>query len=67
VEVSDAPALPDCGEALIEKSPTWTMPGVDEDMVHVDVAVPLAASVALVQVTVRPLRVPATLTVPAKF
>ena len=43
------------------------MPGVDEDMVHVEVAVPLAASVADVQVTVRPLKVPATLTVPAKF
>src|SRR3989442_15935706 len=36
-------------------------------MVHVDVAVPLAASVAEVHVTVRPLSVPATLTVPAKF
>ena len=34
---------------------------------HVDVAVPFAASVAEVQVTVRPLSVPATLTVPAKF
>ena len=43
------------------------MPGVDDEIVHVDVAVPLAASVADVQVTVRPLRVPATLTLPAKF
>ena len=36
-------------------------------MVQVEVAVPLAASVALVQLTVRPESVPATLTVPAKF
>jgi len=43
------------------------MPGVEDEMVHVDVAVPFAASVADVQVTVRPLKVPATLTVPAKF
>ena len=43
------------------------MPGVDEEIVHVEVAVPLAARVALVQLTVRPDRVPATLTVLAKF
>src|SRR6058998_2650904 len=43
------------------------IPGVEDEMVHVDVAVPLAASVAEVHVTVRPLSVPATLTVPAKF
>jgi len=43
------------------------MPGVEDEIVHVEVAVPLAASVADVQVTVRPLSVPATLTVPAKF
>jgi len=42
-------------------------PGVDDEMVHVDVAVPLAASVALVHVIVRPVPTPATLTVPAKF
>src|SRR3989454_12506087 len=42
-------------------------PGVEDEIVHVDVAVPLAASVADVQVTVRPLSVPATLTPPAKF
>ena len=43
------------------------MPGVEDEMVHVDVAVPFAASVADVHITVRPLSVPATLTVPAKF
>jgi len=42
-------------------------PGLDDEMVHVDVAVPLAASVALVHVIVRPAPTPATLTEPAKF
>jgi len=42
-------------------------PGVDDEIVQVDVAVPLAASVALVHVIVRPEPTPATLTVPAKF
>ena len=42
-------------------------PGVEDEIVHVDVAVPLAASVALVHVIVRPVPTPATLTVPAKF
>ena len=42
-------------------------PGVDEDIVHVEVAVPLAARVPEVQLTVRPATEPATLTVLAKF
>ena len=42
-------------------------PGVDDEIVHVDVAVPLAARVAEVHVIVRPVPTPATLTTPAKF
>ena len=42
-------------------------PGLDDEIVHVEVAVPLAARVALVHVIVRPEPTPATLTVPAKF
>ena len=42
-------------------------PGVDDETVHVEVAVPLAARVALVHVIVRPEPTPATFTVPAKF
>jgi len=42
-------------------------PGVDDEIVHVDVVVPLAVSEAEVHVIVRPVPTPATLTVPAKF
>ncbi len=42
-------------------------PEVDDEIVHVEVAVPLAARVALVHVIERPEPTPATLTVPAKF
>jgi hypothetical protein len=40
---------------------------VDDEIVHVDVAVPFAESVAEVQLTDRPVTEPATFTLPAKF
>jgi hypothetical protein len=40
---------------------------LEEEMVHVEVAVLLAARVAEVQLTVKPASEPAALTVPAKF
>ena len=42
-------------------------PGVEDEIVQVEVAVPFAARVAEVHEAVRPVPAPATLTVPAKF
>ena len=53
--------------AAVAVSVALCRPGVDDEIVHVEVAVPLAARVALVHVIVRPVPIPATLTVPAKF
>jgi len=53
--------------AAVAVSVALCRPGVDDEIVHVEVAVPLAARVALVHVIVRPVPTPATLTVPAKF
>ena len=53
--------------AAVAVSVELCKPGVDDEIEHVDVAVPLAARVALVHVIPRPEPTPATLTVPAKF
>ena len=42
-------------------------PGVEDEMVQVDAAVPFAVRVGLVHETVRPVTEPATFTVPAQF